>query len=92
MFPGELEAGSIAMVGLPEVTLGEDNKVLLLGGNGSGGVCKEGSMVESVDTGLVFWVEAEARYVLGGGGGERGTPVEEVRRWVATAVVVEEEA
>lgn len=58
------------------------------GGEGPAVVWVVGSVVMSVGRGLVFGVEAEAGSVLGAAGGERGTPVDEVRVLVARGVEV----
>ena len=61
---------------------------VLVGGEVPAVVWVVGSVVMSVGRGLVFGVEAEAGSVLGAGGGERGTPVDEVGLLVATGVEV----
>ena len=71
-----------------EGTLGDNNKVYLVGSEGLPMVSVVGSVVVSVGRGLVFGVEAEAGSVLGAGGGERGTPVDAVGLLVATGVEV----
>ena len=75
-----------AAVSLGVATCVVDPVGVLAGGEGPAVVWVVGSVVVSVGRGLVFGVEAEAGSVLGAGGGERGTPVDEVRLWVATGV------
>ncbi|XP_043771546.1 uncharacterized protein LOC122702105 [Cervus elaphus] len=79
-----------AAVSLGVATCVVDPVGVLAGGEGPAVVWVVGSVVVSVGRGLVFGVEAEAGSVLGAGGGERGTPVDEVRLWVATGVEVVE--
>lgn len=79
-----------AAVSLGVATCVVDPVGVLAGGEGPAVVWVVGSVVVSVGRGLVFGVEAEAGSVPGAGGGERGTPVDEVRLWVATGVEVVE--
>lgn len=79
-----------AAVSLGVATCVVDPVGVLAGGEGPAVVWLVGSVVVSVGRGLVFGVEAEAGSVAGAGGGERGTPVDEVRLWVATGVEVVE--
>ena len=75
-----------AAVSLGVATCVVDPVGVLAGGEGPAVVWVVGRVVVSVGRGLVFGVEAEAGCVLGAGGGERGTPVDEVRLWVATGL------
>lgn len=81
-------AGAAVSLGVATCVL--DPVGVLAGGEGPAVVWVVGSVVMSVGRGLVFGVEAEAEAgsVLGAGGGERGTPVDEVGLWVATGVEV----
>ena len=79
-------AGAAVSLGVATCVL--DPGGVLAGGEGPAVVWVAGSVVMSVGRGLVFGVEAEAGSVLGAGGGERGTPVDEVGLLVATGVEV----
>lgn len=79
-------AGAAVSLGVATCVL--DPVGVLAGGEGPAVVWVAGSVVMSVGRGLVFGVEAEAGSVLGAGGGERGTPVDEVGLLVATGVEV----
>ena len=79
-----------AAVSLGVATCVVDPVGVLAGGEGPAVVWVVGSVVVSLGRGLVFGMEAEAGSVMGAGGGERGTPVDEVRLWVATGLEVVE--
>ena len=80
------EVGLLVATGVEVV----DPVGVLAGGEGPAVVWVVGSVVMSVGRGLVCGVEAEAEAgsVPGAGGGERGTPVDEVGLLVATGVEV----
>ena len=81
-------AGAVVSLGVSTCVV--DPVGVLAGGEGPAVVWVVGSVVVSLGRGLVFGMEAEAGSVMGAGGGERGTPVDEVRLWVATGLEVVE--